>query len=85
MHNFLCQNVIFPLYIFLTKRIDTFWPEGIDKFLAWRYWESLARKSKTKNQQYSQKFELYQLFMDTFLCHTVPKSPFYILPELFTI
>ena len=33
MYNFLCQNVwIFPLYILLTKRINTFWLKGIEKF-----------------------------------------------------
>ena len=33
MHNFSCQNVpIFPFYIFLTRRIDTFLSEGIDTF-----------------------------------------------------
>ena len=86
MHNFLCQNVlIFPLYIFLTKIIDTFWSEGIGRFWPGGIEKVWHRKSKTKNQQYSQRFELYQLFMDTFLCQTVSKSPFYILPKLLII
>ena len=31
LHNFLCQNVlIFPLYILLARRIDTFWSEVVE-------------------------------------------------------
>ena len=33
MHKFLCQNFrIFPLYILVTRRIDTFLSKGIEKF-----------------------------------------------------
>ena len=33
MHNFLYQNIsTFPLYILLTKRINTFWCESINRF-----------------------------------------------------
>ena len=54
MHNFLCQNVlIFPLYILLSRKIDTFWPKAIDKFWSGSISTVLAQKSHTKNQQYS--------------------------------
>ena len=71
MHNFSCQNVpIFPFYIFLTRRIDTFLSEGIDTFCS-RVNETVwHRKSlrKIDNRQYSQIFaELYQLSMHGFL------------------
>ena len=81
MHSFLCQNVpIFLLHIMRTRRIDTFWSDGIDTYWSGRVWH---RKSQTKNQKYSQRlFELYQLFINTFLCQTVPKSTFHILPKL---
>ena len=33
MHGFWCQNIlIIPLYILLTKTINTFWSKGIIKF-----------------------------------------------------
>ena len=81
MPNFLYQNVpIFPLYILLTRRIETFWSEGIDTFWSGGTGTAWHRKSQTKNPQYSQRsFELYELFMHNFLCHTVTEFPFYIL------
>ena len=87
MHNFSCQNVpIFPFYIFLTRRIDTFLSEGIDTFCS-RVNETVwHRKSlrKIDNRQYSQIFaELYQLSMHGFLCQTVLKPPFYKLFVLY--
>ena len=83
MHNFLCHNVrIFLLHILHTRRIDTFWSNGIDT-LIWSNRTVWHRKSQTKNQQYSQKlFELYQFLINSFLCQTVPESIFYILPKL---
>ena len=33
MHNCLCQNIlIFPLYLYLTKRIDKLWSKGLTNF-----------------------------------------------------
>ena len=74
MHDFLGQNVlIFPLLILLTRITDTFWSEGISTF-----WSGVIRnvchRKSAKIQQYSQGcFELYQLFINNFLCLTVLK------------
>ena len=64
----------------LTKRINTFWLEGIGLFWSGGIRTVWCRKSQLKNWQYSQRlFELYKLLMHNFLCQTVPKSSFYIL------
>ena len=53
------------------------WSRGIETVWLW--------KSQTKSQQYSQRFfKLYQLYMNNFLCQTVPKSSFCMLPKLLT-
>ena len=71
----LSQNVsIFPLYILLTRRIDTFWCEGITAFWSVGIRTVWYRKSQTKNQQYSQMFELCRSFMHNFLCQTFQKT-----------
>ena len=65
MHNFLCKNVwIFPLYIFLTGGINTFWFKGINKF--WgeaieTFWVQKITEEKTK--KFTKIFELYQVFI----------------------
>ena len=48
MHNFLSQNVwIFPLYILLTRRIDSFWSGGIETF-GLGVWKHLGLKNHTR-------------------------------------
>ena len=43
----------------------------------------VSTQFRPKNQQYIQRFlELYQLFMNNFLCQTVSKSSFHILAKL---
>ena len=69
MHNSLCQNVpIFPLYILLTRRIDTFWSMDIDKFWSGgieKFWVPKMTQKKSTNI-----FDLYQVFIYIFF---VPK------------
>ena len=66
---------MYPLYLLLSRRIDTFsskgtdtlWSKGINKF-----W---YRKLQAKYQQSSQKrLMLDELFMYNFLYQTIPKS-----------
>ena len=52
MHNFLYQNVpIFPIYLLLTKRIDTLWSKGINTFWSGGIGTVWYGKSQTKSQQ----------------------------------
>lgn len=69
------QVFMYPLYMLLSRRIDTFsskgtdtlWSKGINKF-----W---YRKLQAKYQQSSQKrLMLDELFMYNFLYQTIPKS-----------
>ena len=52
-----CQNVlIFLLFIWLTRRIGRFWSKSIDIFLSRGKRNCWHIKSKTKNNQYSERF-----------------------------
>ena len=86
MHNFLCQNVpILTLQILFTRRIDTFWCDGIDTFCPGGIVILWHRKSQTKNSNIQKEFlPTFCKFCKLF-CQTVPKSSFYILPKLLTI
>ena len=60
VHNFLCQNVqIFPFYILLTRRINTFWSKSIDKFWSGGIKTFWVQKLWKKNRQNSQRFLNY--------------------------
>ena len=65
MLNFLDQNVqIFPLYILLTRRINTFWSKGFDKFWSGNMGTFWAQKIKEKKStKFTNIFELYQFFI----------------------
>ena len=65
MLNFLDQNVqIFPLYILLTRRINTFWSKGFDKFWSGNMGTFWAQKVKEKKStKFTNIFELCQFFI----------------------
>ena len=66
--------IFVPSYILLTKLIDKFWSDGINILWSGGIETVWHRKSRTNNQEYSQRFfEVYQLFMNSFRCQTVPK------------
>ena len=45
MHNFLCQNVlIFPMYILITKGIETFWSREVTKIWVLEHFELKIQK-----------------------------------------
>ena len=70
MHNFLSQNIsIFPIYILLTRRINTFRSKGTDK--VWReYRDILGPRNHTQNSK---------VFIHNFLSQNVPIPPNHIL------
>ena len=86
-NNFICQNVpIFPLCILPLRRINTFWPGGIEVFWSRVNKTVWHRNSHPKiNNIHKILFVLNQLFINNFLCQTVPKFSFYILAKLYSI
>ena len=56
---------MFLIYIFFTKRINTFWHGGISSI-----W-GIAHFELKKSDKIHQYFELYQVFMYKFLCEIV--------------
>ena len=86
MHKLLCQNVsIFSLFMYLTKRSDTFLFKGFNTFLFGSISAVYTQSSHKKNQQYSLEFlGLYQLLIHHFLCQTVSILLLYMPPKLLT-
>ena len=75
MHNFQGQNVqIFPLYILLARRINTFWSNGFDKFWFGGIRTFFYQKLYKKNRQN------FEVFVHSFLPQIVSISPSHILP-----
>ena len=76
MHNFLYQNV--PILCkLLTRRINTLWSKGINTF-----WH---RKSKRKNQQYSQNLLNYTNYSRIIFCIKMSQNPNYSLLDESTL
>ena len=69
MQNFLYKNVeIFPLYIYLIRKIQTVWSEKIATV-------SSGSIIQEKSVTFSKIFELYKLFMRDFLYQKVFDIP----------
>ena len=81
MQNFLCKNVpIFPLYIMLTRKTNTFGSNDIDKLWTGRICTVCVQNAiQEKSVTFRKTFELHQLFMYNLLCQTVPIFLLYIL------
>ena len=57
MHDFIRQNFwIFPLHVFLTRRINKLWSKGIDKFWSGSIDHFGPKTSQKKYLKNSQKF-----------------------------
>ena len=86
MYNSVSQNVwIFLLFIFITRRIDTFWSQGSDEFLSGgtgTFWARKITQERSEKFMIGKIFQSYQVFIHILFSQNVPIPPSHILPML---